>query len=61
LAFSFKYFEQIKAVIMLPAGFNPNRIRVEADASGDMGRADQDYAWSEALAAQEVPDVQQQP
>jgi len=26
-----------------------------------MGRADQDYAWSDALTAQEVPDVQQQP
>jgi hypothetical protein len=61
LAFSFKYFQQIKAVVMLPAGFTPNRIRVEADAGGDMGRADQDYAWSEALTAQEVPDVQQQP
>jgi len=61
LAFSFKYFEQIKAVVMLPAGFIPNRVRVEADAGGDMGRADQDYAWSEALTAQEVPDVQQQP
>jgi len=61
LAFSFKYFEQIKAIVMLPAGFAPNRIRVEADAGGDMGRADQDYAWSDALAAQEVPDVQQQP
>lgn len=61
LAFSFKYFEQIKAVVMLPAGFTPNRVRIEADAGGDMGRADQDFSWSEALAAQEVPDVQQQP
>jgi FtsZ-binding cell division protein ZapB len=61
LAFSFKYFEQIKAVVMLPGGFVPNRVRVEADAGSDMGRADQDFAWSEALAAQEVPDVQQQP
>jgi len=61
LAFSFKYFEQIRATVMLPEGFTPNRIRVEADAGGDMGRADQDYAWSEALTAQEVPDVQQQP
>ena len=61
LAFSFKYFQQIRATVMLPEGFNPNRVRVEADAGGEMGRADQDYAWSEALSAQEVPDVQQQP
>ena len=61
LAFSFKYFEQIKAIVMLPEGFVPNRVRVEADAGSDMGRADQDYAWSDAMTAQEVPDVQQQP
>jgi hypothetical protein len=61
LAFSFKYFAQIRATVMLPEGFTPHRVRVEADAGGDMGRADQDYAWSDALTAQEVPDVQQQP
>ena len=61
LAFSFKYFEQIRATVMLPEGFTPQRVRAEADAGGDMGRADQDYAWSDALSAQEVPDVQQQP
>lgn len=59
LAFSFKYFQQIKATVMLPEGFTPNRIRVIADAGGDMGRADQEFAWSDALTAQEVPDVQQ--
>jgi len=61
LAFSFKYFQQIRATVMLPPGFAPSRVRVEADAGGDMGRADQDYAWADALSAQEVPDVQQQP
>jgi len=61
LAFSFKYFEQIKATVMLPAGLNPSRVRVEADAGGEMGRAEQDFAWSDALNAQEVSDVQQQP
>jgi FtsZ-binding cell division protein ZapB len=58
LTFSFKYFQQIKATVMLPEGFTPNRIRVEADAGGDMGRADQDFAWSDAQADQEVSDVQ---
>jgi len=61
LAFSFKYFQQIRATVMLPEGFTPNRVRVEADAGGEMGRADQDYSWTDALTAQEVPDVQQQP
>ncbi|HZP66769.1 MAG TPA: DUF6776 family protein [Rudaea sp.] len=60
LAFSFKYFRQIRATVMLPEGFAPNRIRVEADAGSDMGHADQDFAWADALAEQEVSDVQQQ-
>jgi hypothetical protein len=60
LAFSFKYFQQITGTLMLPDKFTPNRIHVEADASGDMGRADQDFTWSDALAEQEVSDVHQQ-
>ena len=59
LAFSFKYFQQIKATVMLPDGFTPNHVHVFADAGADMGRADQEFAWSDALAAQEVSDVQQ--
>ena len=61
LTFSFKYFQQIAGTLMLPEGFTPNRIRVEADAGGDMGRADQEFAWVDALAdrtAQENSDVQ---
>ena len=60
LPFSFKYFQQITGTLMLPDKFTPNRIRVEADASGDMGKVDQEFAWSDALAEQEVSDVQQQ-
>lgn len=59
LPFSFKYFQQVGGTVMLPAGFTPNRVHVEADAGGDMGRADQDFAWSDALADQEPADVQQ--
>ena len=59
LAFSFKYFQQLRGTLMLPQGFKPNRIRVEADAGGEMGRAEQDFAWAEALATPEVTDVQQ--
>jgi len=57
LAFSFKYFQQISGTLMLPEGFTPNRIRVEADAGGEMGRADQEFTWADALAEQEVSDV----
>ena len=60
LPFSFKYFQQITGTLMLPDKFTPNRIRVEADAAGDMGKVDQEFAWSDALAEQEVSDVQQQ-
>ncbi len=59
LPFSFKYFQQITGTLMLPDKFAPNRIRVEADASGEMGKVDQEFAWSDALAEQEVSDVQQ--
>jgi hypothetical protein len=60
LPFSFKYFQQITGTLMLPDKFTPNHIRVEADAAGDMGKVDQEFAWSDALAEQEVSDVQQQ-
>lgn len=59
MQFSFKYFQQLKGALMLPDGFTPNRIHAEADAGGDMGRAEQDFTWSDALAAPEVTDVQQ--
>jgi len=59
LVFSFKYFQQLKGALMLPEGFLPNRIHAEADAGGDLGRAEQDFAWSEALTSPEVTDVQQ--
>ncbi|MBS0556156.1 MAG: hypothetical protein JSR27_01945 [Proteobacteria bacterium] len=57
--FSFKYFQQVAGAVMLPDGFTPNRIHVDADAGGDMGRADQDFAWADALADQETANVQQ--
>jgi hypothetical protein len=59
LPFSFKYFQQITGTLMLPDKFTPNRIRVEAEAGGEMGKIDQDFAWNDALAEQEVSDVQQ--
>jgi Family of unknown function (DUF6776) len=59
MQFSFKYFQQLKGAVMLPDGFTPNRIHAEADGGGDMGHAEQDFAWSDALSAPEVTDVQQ--
>ena len=59
LVFSFKYFQQLKGALMLPDGFIPNRIHAEADAGGDLGRAEQAFAWTEALTTPEITDVQQ--
>lgn len=56
LPFSFKYFQQVAGTLMLPDDFTPNRIHVET--GGDAGRADQDFAWNDALTAQEFVDVQ---
>jgi hypothetical protein len=61
--FSFKYFQQVGGTLMLPEGFTPNRVRVEAEAGNDMGRAEQEFAWTDALAepatdVTEVSDVQ---
>lgn len=58
LPFSFKYFQQVAGTLMLPEDFTPNRIHVEAAAGGEAGRAEQEFAWNDALSAQEFADVQ---
>lgn len=58
LPFSFKYFQQVAGTLMLPDDFTPNRILVEAGTGGDNGRAEQEFAWNDALSAQEFADVQ---
>jgi hypothetical protein len=57
IEYSFKYFQQVNGTIMLPAGFQANRIRVRAD--GDGGRVEQDFAWSDATKGEEGDDVRQ--
>lgn len=57
LPFSFKYFQQISGSLMLPEGFTPNRIRIDAEAGGESGHTEREFAWSEALSNPEVPDV----
>ena len=58
LPFSFKYFQQVAGTLMLPEDFTPNRIHVEATAGSEAGRAEQEFAWNDALSAQEFADVQ---
>lgn len=53
--YSFKYFQQVRGTIMLPEGFNPNRLHVQAE--GDGGRAEQDFDWRDAQTNEEPADV----
>jgi hypothetical protein len=55
--YAFKYFEQIEGTIMLPDGFEPNRVR--AIAIGDGDRAEQELPWNEAAEAGESNNVRQ--
>lgn len=50
MGFAFKYFQQIKGTLLLPEGFVPNGIRVEADAGSEFGKSSRDFAWGEVLA-----------
>lgn len=55
--YSFKYFQQINGTIMLPDGFEPNRVR--ASAEGEGGRAEQEFPWNDAAKAAETENVRQ--
>jgi hypothetical protein len=55
IAYGFKYFQQVNGTIMLPEGFQANRVRVRAD--GDAGRVEQDFAWNDAIKGEESGDV----
>jgi hypothetical protein len=55
IEYSFKYFQQVNGTIMLPGGFQANRIRIRAD--GDAGRVEQDFAWTDAIKGEEGDDV----
>lgn len=54
LEFSFKYFQRIEGTLALPESLVPNRILVTASSAGGE-RAEQAFAWDEALARQEDP------
>lgn len=57
IAYGFKYFQQVSGTIMLPADFQANRVLVRAD--GDSGRAEQEFAWKDAIKGEEGDDVRQ--
>jgi hypothetical protein len=50
LSFSFKYFQQIRGTLLLPEGFAPNGIHVDADGGAELGKAVGDFGWTDALA-----------
>lgn len=54
LEFSFKYFQRIDGTLALPEALVPNRILVTAASTGGE-RAEQAFAWDEALAPKEEP------
>lgn len=55
--YAFKYFEQIEGTILLPEGFEPNRVR--ASAGGDGGRGEQEFSWNDAAQVGEKENVRQ--
>lgn len=59
LDFSFRYFQQVRGTMMLPAGFTPNRLRIRANpASGKT--VEHAVDWNDALKPVEDTHVQQQ-
>lgn len=58
IAYDFRYFEQVSGTIMIPKGFEPNRIRVHAQGEG--GRASHEFSWGDALQGEERIDVEQE-
>ena len=57
IEYGFKYFQQVRGTIMLPAGFTANRVIVRADGEG--GRVEQAFAWKDAVKGEESDDVRQ--
>ena len=58
IKFQFKYFQQLDGSLMLPDGFQPNRVTVSAKSEGGE-EVRQAFAWRDALAAGASSDVWQ--
>ena len=54
IGYAFKYFQKINGIIMLPAGFEPNRVHAVADGEG--GHSEQDFPWGGAARTEETQD-----
>lgn len=49
ILFSFKYFQQIAGLLMLPEGFSPASVRVKVMPDGSV-TADREFVWKEVTA-----------
>ncbi len=58
LVYDFKYFQQLESSLILPAGFEPDRVVVRARAN-DGSAIEESFAWQAALEAGGDPDVWQ--
>ncbi|HET8897873.1 MAG TPA: DUF6776 family protein [Rhodanobacteraceae bacterium] len=58
LPYRFKYFEQLHATVLLPAGFIPNRLRVVVKPDGG-NESQHNVTWADALKPLERDNVQQ--
>ncbi len=56
LVYEFKYFQQLESSLILPDGFEPDRVMVRARAS-DGTVIDESFAWQAALKTGGDPDV----
>lgn len=58
VAFDFRYFQQVRGTLMLPAGFTPNRLRIQANPARGKSVV-RNVDWSAALKPVEENHVQQ--
>ena len=58
LVYDFKYFQQLESSLILPVGFEPDRVIVRARASNGT-TIEQSFAWQAALKSGGDPDVWQ--
>ncbi|HET7266819.1 MAG TPA: DUF6776 family protein [Oleiagrimonas sp.] len=56
--FDFRYFQQVRGTLMLPAGFTPNRLRIQANPAHGKSIV-RNVDWSDTLKPVEQDDVQQ--
>ncbi len=57
LAFSFKYFQQIKGTLLLPEAFTPNTLHVDLDGGAEAGKSERDFVWSSVLTSEGANDA----